>query len=160
MMHKGPPKVDVAYDTCATGSSSPLIGKWCLPPDCAGSAEESAYVPPDQCRHGCTACSTFWRKPIHEEPDAGVPSITCITRDVIQQSAYLQGVDVVRKDNDFVAPIFMILDQELAGLKFPRVHAVKEHPLPRLFTQVFTVELWCHRTPHLRALLGEISAIE
>jgi hypothetical protein len=65
---------------------------------------------------------------------------------------YLQSVNVVGKNNDLVTPIFVILDEELARLELVGVHAVQEHALSRLLSQVFPVKFGCHGAPYLGAL--------
>lgn len=65
---------------------------------------------------------------------------------------YLESVHVVREDNDLVSSILVILNKELARLNLAWIHAVQQHTLPRLFTQIFAVEFRCHRAPHFRAL--------
>lgn len=44
--------------------------------------------------------------------------------------AYLKRVHIVGKDDDFVSPRFMVIDEELTGLILIRVHAVQKHAFP------------------------------
>ncbi len=49
----------------------------------------------------------------------------------------------------------MIVDQELAGLEFVRVHGMKQKALAAgLEPEIFSVELGGHWTPDFRALKG------
>lgn len=70
-----------------------------------------------------------------------------------RKTAYFQGKNIIREDNDLVASVFVIFDEELASLELVRVHAIQQHPLPRLFTEVLAVEFRCHGTPYLCALI-------
>lgn len=60
----------------------------------------------------------------------------------------------------------MVLNQELASLKLFRVHAIKQHLLPTLFPQVFSIEFGSHVAPDFgtlhfgdMAVLGEIHPV-
>ena len=43
---------------------------------------------------------------------------------VVITMTYLQSIDVVRKHNDLVSPILVILDEKLTRLELPWVHAI------------------------------------
>ena len=66
--------------------------------------------------------------------------------------AYNQTEDIVREDNDLVTTVLMIFDEVLASLELLWVHAIKEHPLPVILSQILCIELSRHGTPDLSAL--------
>ena len=68
------------------------------------------------------------------------------------ECAYDQTEYIVREDNDLVTTVLMIFDEVLASLELLRVHAVKEHPLSVILSQILCIELSRHRTPDLSAL--------
>jgi hypothetical protein len=46
----------------------------------------------------------------------------------------------------------MIVDEELAGLEFLWIHAIKQHPFAIILLEIFCIELGSHRTPDLGTL--------
>lgn len=69
-----------------------------------------------------------------------------------------EGIHIIREHDDLVASRFMIIDKELTRLVLVWVHAVQKHALSRLFTEVFAIELRCHRTPYLGTLdIGNVT---
>lgn len=73
--------------------------------------------------------------------------------------AYFQSVDIVREHDDLVTSVFVIFDEELACLELVGVHAVQQHPLPRLFPEVLAIEFWRHGAPHLCTLVGSCNMV-
>jgi hypothetical protein len=69
------------------------------------------------------------------------------------KTSYLECKHIIGKDNDFIASCLVEFDEKLARLEFLRVHAIKQHPLPRLLPKILLVKLGSHRTPNLGALM-------
>jgi hypothetical protein len=90
---------------------------------------------------------------------------------------FLQRQQVVRKDDNLIAASLVVVDEELTGTNFVRIHNVKqlattwgseeksaEPPMEgrlqmeeecvrlQIALQIFPVEVSCHGTPDLRAL--------
>ena len=71
---------------------------------------------------------------------------------------HLECINVIREDDYLIPPLFMVLDKELTSLELLRIHAVQQHPLPGLLSQVFAVKFRGHRTPHFRTLFKHTMA--
>ena len=41
-------------------------------------------------------------------------------------TTHLEGIHIVREDDNLVSSVLMILDQKLTGLEFARIHAVQQ----------------------------------
>lgn len=65
---------------------------------------------------------------------------------------YFQSIDIVRKYDDLIASFFVISNEELACLKFVGIHAIEQHPLSGLFSEILPIKFWCHGTPNLSTL--------
>jgi hypothetical protein len=65
---------------------------------------------------------------------------------------HFEGVNIVGKNNNFVSALLMESYQELAGLEFTWIHAIKQHSLSRLFLQIFAVEFGRHWAPNFSTL--------
>jgi hypothetical protein len=68
---------------------------------------------------------------------------------------HLECINVIREDDYLIPSLLVILDKELASLELLRVHAVQQHPLPGLLSQIFAVKFRSHGAPHLRALFED-----
>lgn len=69
----------------------------------------------------------------------------------------LQCKNVVGKDYNLVPSVLVVLDEELACLELVWVHAIQQHPLSRLLSEVLAIELWRHWAPDFGTLSLDIS---
>jgi hypothetical protein len=58
-----------------------------------------------------------------------MPEISFISHNISEQT-YLQGVDVIRENDDLVATGLVIVDQELTSLDLVRIHCVQQDTFP------------------------------
>jgi len=72
---------------------------------------------------------------------------------------HLECINVIREDDYLIPSLLVILYEELAGLELLWIHAVQQHPLPGLLSQVFAVKFRSHGAPHFRALFGHSNGI-